>query len=701
MYVSYRSFIDRNPPKNYFRTKDEIVREYGSIENWCMVNINNALVYYMADDYYDIFVESGQSKEPQRKIVKRIDAMIENIKYYYGMQDNTPILPTVDSMVPFTRNKKIKQIIDRTITFINSFVYGMEVYSKSLSYETVTAKEKAIALFKARKAFAPLFEAIAKETGYDVAIPQEVMEGLQEAEDFVLQNIKTNHEIIGDKIIRYFKELYSLKDIFSAASIDALIERISGILISDINGNISILNIPGHLLLFDPNAREPFNRRFAGMVRYLTPDEIIQEYEINPSVITDITNNSNFEKWGISFNGFKWFANDGRIPVVTLFWKTLLMPDFDEDETLAIMAASGFLAEMPKLDYVYRADCVAGRVIVHHGHTRNTIRDLNGRAMLPISEMRFCTSGNVLSSPIDTIKNIADKLDALDYQITTKYARDMGRVYVFVGHVFKNVDLEALQRDFREIGYTVIPVPPDVAPGDIPKDAITLDFSADPNLERYIILRDKYKQEMEEALSLSELTLGTSSKYVSNMHIGLASEISKGSVNVFMNNVSKAVLYVYHYLINMIRQSAVFDDEKMMPIITRILNEEEIIYLKDEFYSIGEMITTYAKLSDMIDAQAKDSLVQIALAFAQRPDKMIPDDVIFKMLSVRTYSELTRLLNEGIKRGQLMMQMQQQMELERQLALKSQGMPQGQAQSDAMPPSQTDMQQNVSPVEPQ
>jgi hypothetical protein len=454
--------------------------------------------------------------------------------------------------------------------------------------------------------------------------------------------------------------------------VNVIINRYSGLeIVPDEDGYPRINTVSPLNLILDQRGdnENSLNDRWGGVIEWLTPEEIILRYKITDE--DEIRTIHAMAEGNTSFSGVKgfgdyntstgymfpwwWKEGENRVACVRGYWrsyvkkkkgelyKSILGKDFESFKI-------GFGHELEQeISYeVVRQGVLIGNVIVKdYGVTKNIVRNpLNKRhVILPLLSTRPYTMAGYNKSIVDRLRQIQDKMDALEAKIADSIAHDLGNVYVFVSDKI-TADPSEFLSDIKKNRFAFIrrSTGEDLSYEDNRSVMEKMDMGLSQNIMSYVQLKAAKRAEMEEIASVSKIALGQQTNYVGmNTQVNTIAQNAKGTEKYF-----NATLQLYadamQYAAEVLKLSA-SRDKGLMRKVTTAMGMKYLEMNKDvSFMDLGVRLV----VEDMISEESRARLLQIAQAFAQN-QIISPLDVI-EIETAKTYTELKNYLRQALRR---------------------------------------------------
>jgi hypothetical protein len=449
--------------------------------------------------------------------------------------------------------------------------------------------------------------------------------------------------------------------------------------------------VPPQNVIVDQVGDEDFsvNDRFCGYIEFLSPEEIFVKYGIKDdeerSAIRAMSRGGSYggmDKFAL-FNStegyfFPWWWKQGenKVACVTTYWKSytkkkkgdlyrsILGKDF-KNMNLNIPDDDSFEYEICR-----QGTLIGNGVLVDYGVTKNIVRNPydKKKVVLPILSVRPYTMMGYNRSIVDRLRQIQDKIDALEAKITDSITHDFGNVYVFVSDKL-TADPMVFASDIKKNRFTFIQRADgeDLSSEDNRTIMERMDMNLSSNIMNYVQLKRTKREEMETVASISKIALGQQSSYVGmNTQVNTIQQNSKG-VEKYLSSCLQLGADVMQYSVEKLKMSLVGNKDLEREVLTPLGIEYLKLNKNLSFMDLGVRLI----VEDMISEESRMRLLGIAQAFAQN-QQISPLDVI-EIETAKTYTELRNYLKAALRRQEkkaaaeaMMQQMAQQQAIEAQ-----------------------------------
>lgn len=635
------------------------------------------------------------------------DEMRLNYAYYFGRQPNVDFnYITVDSQGksfqnPWIRGKHAAKLADFLKGPALKLLSSVKFTAQTLSKEAISEKGKLFdkALLKVEMAdYMKEMEALGatfNPTNQDFSMMEELQDWMKDYKDegeMLAANMATDLYVMGN-----------LKYIYIDAWLDTVIGGLGAIYNYVDNGRTKKMTIPCFNVIWDSSNDSNFNERgqFVGFIEWMptqlvmsrwrdklskTDIEIIKALARKEQGCDDFINYYNGSN--LNFNWYRYEGNDLLVGVVTMFWigprdlrwKKIKDSDGEDDiedlndytqDDLEAMYQQGQLSQkqirsmQPQADIrgdyetddVHKAVLIGNRILVEYGYNKNRVAEYQnaGNPELPIKLYVPNMKNGELRPTMSMLRDNQNEIDRLKWEIRMITGKAQGKIPVFrASKLVPPYNNPYVLADLaKDIGFLVVQDADGIDPEFDKKPlADYLDLSGNAGLiEQLIRLYQEEERTMEEILNLSKVALGQNQGYISQgAQQNTAAYSSMGTAYLF-DGFMQFIANDTRYGCNVQKMlSAMNEDEEMVQFIA---GTNGVTWSKITQERRFEDCLIFVKIADIVDEQARQRLLQLALAWSQNVEMGITPLDIIKLEKSTTYSEMCRILELSLKKGEL------------------------------------------------
>ncbi len=611
---------------NFYEPKDE---------NW-YINLNR---YITSRCYNAPFYQFRQ--KTQLRNLSPIDNILNNWAYYLGEQQiglNNAIIEGTNTQLLYRAGLEINKLVNHKVGKASELYQTLKLSVELLGRDTRNRKqlkrELMLLRLKAQREMASL-----EELGIIFnPLPEDF---IADSEDEMMLQIETSLKEVGEKIADLLSEkawkYNNLSYQYEEVTRQCVVGGISGIHNTIKNGMLVKEYVPSHQIIWDNSQTDVFNSKanYAGLVTYnLTSEQILQRYPNLPKESKEqikqlslTVTNEYLSLYNPLVNGRTlWYAtnNSGGISgftVVRIYAKGRKNSKYKEVKGQVIKVDEG---EQGNPDYDgevwYYSDLIANRWLGECGEVTNII--YNDKATKePLCPLQIVIPSATLDqykSDVSKIKEIEDEIDYYAFKIREITTNDLGKNYWVNGQALGIGSIKEMVSDFKAQKITV-GVPPNDGGDPNPNGSLLIqqvDMTLDPNVIRYVELKNVLKEEQRDILSLPTISLGAQNTV-----------IGKGVQENTMAAANDGLASFYNTMLNFIQRDMqlgvnmwklAMGDKKMKPQdIIDIVGEEGYDFIMENKDYPFEPLGVYIQINDIIDDAERKALVDAAFAALQ------------------------------------------------------------------------------------
>lgn len=629
----------------------------------------------------------------------RCDEAIDNWSYVFGEQVNdtfayaeTDIMGNTIPAV-WIAGDKVAQLFKHIKGRLLEDISNLEISAENLSHDVRSKRGEMIEkLVLKHKVDALLKQAMPDGVDFNP------MGGESETEFTSVEDIETyvskwqdKYTILVEKMSQNIVDFDYLKHKLLSNGAEQVATGLSGMLTEVVNGRPSNQHIPNWKLIWDNRVDDEFNAEawFCGVMEPKVPyQKIIQMFgkDFTKEEIDEIralSDPKNFERaagWSSYYNGSgiagsspiwwsNWGTSDMCVSYARVWWigprdyrykqtydkngvpryKKIKDDDLYPDSNGVPKQLKGSDVPGDFVGYdIHTGILVGNKYLIRHGYANNIVRPLNklNRPELPIRI--FCSDMTLGGNKclVSRLKAKQKELDRLSYKIQELTAKDNGKVYIINGNKLDVTSTELLS-DVKIMGIHVTRgttgEPDDPTNGQRLVEVI--DMTLDPNIIRYIDLKNEQKQEMDEIASVSKISLGQNQN-----------TIGKGVQQNTINQNSYGLAGMFYGLMHHYERIIQYNVNLQQLLWTMTDTTEEDLVIGDEGSQLldtldlkefgTQLMKVRVKLSDFMDIKQKERIQSVGLAAAQNRELPFVDYVEYV-----EFADTPTQMKEGLKRA--------------------------------------------------
>lgn len=427
---------------------------------------------------------------------------------------------------------------------------------------------------------------------------------------------------------------------------------------------------------------DQFNRegQYAGFIEWITPSYTLQRWhkqlkddeieEIKKTTPENEASLAIFPKYG-NVAGYTRQGSGIKYSKVTVYWKAKRNLGWKNGTVKEDGFKSIFKTKDGKGDYydqcVYQGTLIAGKYLVDIGVAPNQVKDPYnpGESELPIKVFAPNIMLGETNSIVSQLHQLQDLVDYYTNAIKLQISKAVGKgIVVYADMLDGTVAPAAFISDLEQFNVTFLNRKKgnDEAVDSRTRDKImdTVDMTLDPNIKILADLRREQTAIMEAIVSLSPISRGTQTQYVSQG----AQQTAIGQSNISMTGTLEAFAQYMEIVMqnatNMGKIIYSMEDGNEIPIV----GKRGADFLKETVKYSNEELGVYIQVNDIITEQGRLRLQAQAQA-AMAAGLITMKDWVF-IEKCQTYTEILDYYEVIGKRQELSQQQQQQLELEKQ-----------------------------------
>lgn len=470
-----------------------------------------------------------------------VEEMMENIKFYYGFQDNAVFgsltKTTEGSDIPavWINGQKIRQLVDH---IKGNVIQMAEPIGKSIAANSISkdAVKKQKDVFEKIDFAHELSEMIGDLPASDIAFAPAGK--VDYSDPFKVRKLKEEYrkkfEKTGTVLARSIYFSNNAKQQFINDGVYQAIANLNMCEIKIENGRLVMNEIPPYYAVYDFNSHDDDNHDFAGYIIPRTYEDVLRRYphleelkndynkiKTNPETFTDFMDSCN-----LGFNNMLWVYPDRkRVSEAVIYWLAPADTRFRSkvnaygkknykkikdharyDDKMGYEIKGDFSAYM-----VHYAVVVAGKYLARYGYEPYQVRSYiaNEKPSLPILTYCHEKKAGYVRSIVSRLKANQIELDRLAYKIQELTSSDLGHVkFVRGDKLNENINVKNIVDDLKQFKITVIPPSGDESSDSIRDIVMGEDITNNQYIVTYLRLKQEQREEMEAIVSIPPAALG-------------------------------------------------------------------------------------------------------------------------------------------------------------------------------------------------
>jgi hypothetical protein len=525
------------------------IREiYGSQEEYDAQMVRYCATFYNRpasyNDGYLSSVNPSQNGSLSTSSDSPVMQIIRNYRYYNGDQVNynyaflSETITGEEVPAPFIPGQKAFQIIEFLKASYAAAIRNAKIRARSTSNEAMSKREERFVLAMIKMKYRELFDKLEDEADISVnPVPDEFMSSKEDVEKYISETPFETSEKLCQELLDTILRVNSFTKVAIRSYFDMRVGRYTGIVTRVVNGMVETKDIRPDQLIVDNRIDDDLNAgaQFAGMIEYLTPEEIFARWDFDENERSEIISLAGGTNDQLSLlNGgegdvnFKfWDVKDRLVAVITMYWMQLTDTRYvykldangnrkkpheyrilgDDDER-----AGDFFVEVPR-------QCVLiGNKFVRDNKFCDNIVYHPTDKKRPLLPLQICTPNmvsGICKSAMDRIISHQDMHDAISWRIRDKVAKAHGKVPIIDGSQLENMGASDLEEDFKKMGFSVVNLAsPD--PND-PTERRPLvqyaDFTMDSDVRMLIEIKREEERLIDDLYNTSPIVMGKQTTY--------------------------------------------------------------------------------------------------------------------------------------------------------------------------------------------
>lgn len=646
--------ISFTPPPDYVPESEKTVSWFTDYARWIINTFYNS----KRQPFYNGEVVRKGVAEESIENWAYVFAAQQNINFSYMQQDfQGNSIPAV-----WISGGKIGELYNHLKGRIIEDISNIEISAQNLSRDAASKRSELIEKLRMKvrlqnMGLAMTDSGVQYNPGSALGVDVNSMEDVEE----FISKWQDEYSIICEKMARNIVEYDYLKNKFISVAQDQLVSGLSGMLTQVVNGRIVNEHIPTHKLIWDNRIDDDFNENawVCGILDNKIPyQKIIEMFgkELGTDAINEIRamsdprNVQEAQIWanyyntgnGIPLWWSDWSTADMCVSYARLWWigprdyrymKTRnrygveRYKKINDDEYYTVTQEDGKPKKLKGSDIpgdfvgydIHTCVIIGNKYVVQHGYANNVVRpvDKMEKPILPIHI--YCNNmalgGN--RSIVSRLRKHQDELDRLAWKIQDITAKAAGKVFIINGSKLDVTSTEMLS-DFKIMGLHVSKGASGEADdiGEGQRMVEVVDMTLDPNIVRYIELRNEQKMEMEEIASVSKIALGQQQNVVGKgVQMNTVNQNSYGTAGLFYG-LMKYFEKILQHSVNL-QQMLWASEESVEEVLILGDSGSELLSILDPQEFGTQKLKVLIKLNDFMDSMQKERIKSIALAQAQ------------------------------------------------------------------------------------
>ena len=689
--------IDYTPPDEYVLESQKTPQWFAAYARWAVNTFYNAkrLPFYNGE-----VLQKGVAQEA-----------IENWSYVFGAQQNTNFaymqkdfqgnsIPAV-----WISGGKIGELYNHLKGRIIEDISNIEISAQNLSRDAASKRSEMIEKLRMKVRLQNLGLArdesgVQYNPGASIGVDVNSMEDVEE----FATKWQDEYSIICEKMARNILNYDYLQNKYISVAQDQIVGGLSGMLTQVINGRVVNEHIPTHKLIWDNRIDDDFNSEawVCGVLENQVPyQKVIEMFgkELGPEAIAEIRamadpkNVDEAQAWaqfyntgnGIPLWWSDWATSKMCLSYARVWWigprdyrykstnNRYGVPRYkkiNDDEFYFADGGDGNPKKLKGSDIpgdfigydVHTCVIIGNKYVIQHGYANNVVRPMDRREkpMLPIHI--YCNNmalgGN--RSIVSRLRKHQDELDRLAWKIQDITAKAAGKVFLINGSKLDVTSTEMLS-DFKIMGLHVTKGASGESddPSDGQRMLEVVDMTLDPNIIRYVELRNEQKMEMEEIASVSKIALGQQQNVVGKgVQMNTVNQNSYGTAGLFYGLVNYFER-ILQYGVNL-QQMLWASSETTEEVLVLGDSGAELLSILDPKEFGTQQLKVQIKLNNFVDSTQKERIKSIALAQAQNGAISAIDYIEHIELAKSPTETIKGLKQSQIRQEKKIMQQQQQ-----------------------------------------
>lgn len=681
------AFIPPLTPLSYLQPPDQEVSEADKFKDdkkwWCDWGRYIVSTFWnpIRRDFYENAVANT---------LRFNDRMMENIKYYYGVQGmNSLNYARADATnrqgtAVFIPDQKIRSLVDYMKGNVIDMIQPIKDSISATGLSEHIQSERDLLWSQLRLQY-DLQKRGMQEMGVSYSpLPEKQFDSIQAIDDFMAEWQHEYEEAavaITENI--YFEQ--NLSEQFEDDGMNVLIGSLCSTLVEVENGRVVNTQIPCYNAIYDYRSKNQYGKgaMVAGGVFNATPAELFAKFPeltLQERQVIETGCMSNTQEW-IDFRNFyndgasnitHWNADSGTVSYAICYFiarkdleykvfpnafggsKVINITDGMPTYATTNKKAKGDIAGTKWAWMVHKCVLIGNYICTDCGYPEYQIRPNGDHTMpqIPIIQLHHASIAGFSRSVVDRLRQHADFRGILMEKVQVLVANDIGKGYFIRGSAIDGMtDPEEILKDLKAMKIHVITG----ASGEVDnqldgqKTIEMIDMSLDPNIMNYIRLADNESRLMEEIVSIPSVALGTQTdvigKAVQQQTIVQATYGQKSFYTSLMEHWR--LKFQYNFNTAKLLYTEAPETVKLLPI-----SEKQTYLLKVTKKFRAEDVGIYILPNDPIEAKDMQIFEQAILGYMQNINAPGAADALrnsLKLMGAKTYSQAIEGLDKFIR----------------------------------------------------
>jgi hypothetical protein len=644
---------------NFYEPKDK---------NW-FININR----YITSHYYNRPFYQFRQK-PQLRSFSPIDNILNNWSYYLGEQNiglNNALIEGTATQLLYRAGLEINKLVNHKVGKASELYQTLKLSVELLGRDTRNKKQLKRDLMLLRLKAQREMQSLEEIGIIFNPLPEDFA---ADSEEEMMKQVETSLKEVGEKIADLLSEkAWKYNDMayqYEEVTRQCVVGGISGVHNTIKNGMLIKEYVPAHQIIWDNTQTNVFNAKanFAGIVTYnLTSEQILEKYprltEDDKKEIKELSMSVTQEYLSLYnplINGRTlWYATNvaGGITGFTVVRIYIKGRKDSQYKVVKGQVKDMKEAEAGDPDYDgqiwYFADLIGNRWLGDWGEVTNIVYDTKA-TQDPLCPLQIVVPNATLDqykSDVGKVKEIQDEIDFYANKIREITTRDIGKNYWVNGQSLGISSLKDMITDFKAQNITVGTPPNDVGDQNPNGNLLiqSVDLTLDPNITKYVELKNYLKEEQRDILSLPTISLGAQNTV-----------IGKGVQENTMAAANDGLASFYNTMLNFIQRDmqlgvnmwklAMGDKKMSEQDIVDIVGEDGYDFIMTNKDYPFEPLGVYIQINDRIDDKERAALNDAAFAALQNQEIKYLDYI--KLRRCQTLSEAENYFTVALKRSE-------------------------------------------------
>ncbi len=679
-----------NRPSSLFTS--EVIDEHfeGEEANYYVAHARWIASRYNLSDSGSYSHQESKGPHQRRAEDTTVAQIYQNFAYVLGEQENfTYAYLTQDEeggnlSAPFTKGEQIYRLVEFMKNTLRSLLSKARISVESLDPSKQSKKMSRLQDIELKEKLIDLFEGLENETGMGF-YPEGVEQGDMETAKEELEMAPADEleeggmDLLTDAINRN-----RLHDIALRAAVNCIVGRHACIWPEVENGRLVAKAIPPYMLITDDSEDDDFrkNDEYRGFMEFLSEAEVNARWVLDADEKEMLKNAQGNSGYLNHYNNpregrfsFKWMGSgeEQKIACATVWWVSEVPAEKGREKGRVKKKGSDqYERGTDYAEFVLeRATLIGNCIIKDYGNDTNVVYSPHDEAW-PLFPPQVYTPNMYLGtsrSIVDRFKKTQDDIDAYDWKIREKLAKDLGKVYIVNGHKVGEGDTgRSIIDNLKRIGLHVTEGTDgeDFTALDNKSMLEVVDMTNSSDIHNYVALIEKKEKDMEEIINASEVSMGQVSRYIGHGSQQASINANMAGMGSYIDGFLEFYTYNLQYMLNKLK--AMLADTEGAERAEVVLSESKIKFFKNstEFQIEDHMVKV--TIEDIIDDQAKERLRVYAQAMVQNVEHSGIDwEDILDLETARTYTELRRRLRRKVRRSKRESEKKEAMMLQAQM----------------------------------